>query len=244
MIKKVMIVAMSLIMSIGAMAQSVTETVVTVGTLTVPAVTITMEQEVDLVQNAMRARLKEAGLKTTKSEGYVAALEQVFAEISASPISFFTKVEEQGRRNNKVTVVTVCAVPTDLTQNQSVLTAAVRSFLEKFPQYVDRFQSQKNLEQAMEVLKKAEKAAASAVSDVNSIDKGITQMQGKITDKRNEIERLRAKIQECETEIAELEKKIEKERGKRSDAQRKVDEANAAVSAAQAEVDRYRQMAQ
>lgn len=237
MIKKAMILAMGLMLTVGAFAQGVIETVATVGTMTVPAMSMNIDTDAKLAQEAMRNRLKEAGLKTKNNEGYLAAIEQVFAEVSATPISFFAKVEEQGRRKNKVTVVTVCAIPTDLTQNQAVLMSALRSFLEGFPQYIERYQAQQNMEQEQGNLRKAEKAAASAASAVANIDQNIASMQSKI-------ERLRAKIKECEDEIADLERKISREQNRRNEAQQRADEADNNVRATQNEVERYRQMAQ
>ena len=242
--KKAMIVAMAMFLSAGAFAQSVIETVATVGMMTLPAQQISLDKDVKLVQEAMRGRLKDAGLKVRNNEGWMAATEQVFAEVAQSPISFFAKVEEQGKKKNKVTVVTICAMPTDMTQNQAVLTGALRSFLEGFPQYIDRYQAQMNMAQEQDNLKKAEKAAASATAAVASIDKNIESLQGKIADKRKEIEKLKAKIKECEQDIVELEKKIEKEGGKKSEAEKKADAAGENVKAVQGEVDRYRQMAQ
>ena len=239
-----MIFAMALILSASSFAQSVIETVATVGMLTVPALQISIDRDSKLVEDAMKNRLKEAGLKTRNNEGYLAAIEQVFEEVSMSPISLFTKVETQGRKNNKMTVVTVCAVPTDLTQNQAVLGAALRSFVESFPQYIDRYQSQLELAARQETLKKAEKMVTSATSAVESIDKDIFSLQAKIADKRKDIEKYQQKIKDCEADIAELERKIEKAGGKKTEAQRKVDEANEGVRAAQEEVERTRQLAQ
>jgi len=244
MIKKVMIATMAMMLSIGAFAQNVNETVATVGTMSVPAVTISLDNDVKLVQDAMAARMKEAGLKIKKIDGYNAALEQVFAEVSSSVINFYYKVEEKGRRNNRYTMVTVCAIPTDLTQNQSLLVSSMRSFLEGFPAYITRYVAAQNMAQEQANLKKAEKAAASASSTVASIDKKIASMQNKIVSKQKEIEKLKGKIADCEKEIKDLQKKIEQEGNKKSNAEKKVSEANENVRAVESEVERYRQMSE
>lgn len=235
--KKIMIAAMAMLLSTGAFAQSVIETVAQVGMLTVPAQQMSIDKDAKLAEGAMRARLKEAGLKVRNNEGWIAAVEQVFEQVSPSPISFFAKIETEGRKSNKMTVITICAVPTDLTQNQAVLSAALRAYLESFPQYIDRYQAQLDLEAQEGNLKKAEKAAEKATAAVASIDKDIAAMQAKIDAKRQEISKL-------QSEIADLEKKIEKAGGKKSEAQRKASDADQNVKAAQNEVDRYRQMAQ
>lgn len=244
MTKKIMIAAMALMLSAGAYAQSVIETVATVGMMTVPALQISLDDDEKVVQEALRARLKEDGLKTRNNEGWIAAIEQVFEKVSPSPISLFTKVEAQGRKNNKMAVVTICAVPTDLTQNQAMLSAALRSYLESFPQYLERYKKQLELAEQEDNLKRAEKAEAKATAAVASIDKDIASLEAKIVSKRQEIEKLQAKIKECQNDIADLEKKIEKAGGKKSEAERKAGEAGENVRAAQDEVDRTRQLAQ
>ena len=233
---------MALMLSAGVFAQTVNETVATVGSMTVPAVSIGLDNEVKQVQEAMRMRLKEAGLKTKNIDGYTAALEQVFAEVSSSTINFYVKVEEQGRKKNRQTVITVCAIPTDLTQNQAMLIASMRSFLEGFPAYINRYVAAQNMAQEQENLKKAEKAANSATAAVTTIEKSIASMQSKIVDKQKEIEKLREKISECESDIADLQKKIEREGSKKADAEKKASEANENVRAIEREVERYRQM--
>ena len=244
MIKKVMIAAVALVMSAGLMAQSVQETVVNVGAMTVPAFSITLEKDVKLVDGAMKARLKEANLKTKNSEGYVAVLEQVFEELATVPVSLYTKVEEQGKKKNKVAVVTVCATSTDLTIDQNTLKDNLRAFLTAFPKYVDRYEAKLNMEEQQEQLKKAQKVAASAASAVTSIEKSIASSENKIADKQKEIEKLKGKIKDCEKEISDLEKSIEKDKSKKADAEKRAAEAEEAVKAVEQEVERFRQMAQ
>ncbi len=244
MIKKIMIAAMAMMLSVGAFAQNVNETIATVGTMSVPAVTISLDNDVKLVQNAMTTRMKDAGLKLQKIDGYNAALDQVFAEVSSSTINFYYKVEEQGRRNNRYTVLTICAIPNDLTQNQAMLVSSMRSFLEGFPAYMNRYIAAQNMAKEQDNLKKAEKAAASATSSVVAIDKKIASMQDKIVSKQKEIEKLKGKIADCEKEIKDLQKKIEQEGNKKSDAEKKVNEANENVKAVENEVERYRQLSE
>lgn len=244
MTKKVVSFVMFLAMSLSIMAQAVQETVVNIGALTIPAVTITLDKDVKVVQDAMKYRLKDAQLRTKSVEGYQAAMEQVFSEISATPINFYAKVEELGRKKNKATVVTICAVPNDLTVDQASINGALRAFLEGFPQYIGRYEARLSMQAEQENLKKAEKNVASAEANVASLEKSINNSQNKISDKQKEIEKLKAKIKDCEDDIIKLQNSIRDDRSKKVDAEKKVEEAKAAAKKVEAEVERYRQMAQ
>ena len=244
MIKKFFAAAIAMAMTFGLMAQSVQETVVTVGALTVPAYTMTLEKDAKLVEGAVKARLADAKLKVKNSEGYIAVLEQVVPELANVPVSLYAKVTEQGKKKNKVTIVTLCATSTDLTIDQNMLKDNVRTYLGGFAQYVDRYEASQNMAAQQAKLKKAETAAAAAASEVASYEKSIASSQKKIADKRKEIEKLNAKIKDCEKDIANLEKSIEKDRQKKAAAEQKVEEANGNVRAVEGEVERYRGMAE
>lgn len=244
MVKKVIALALAAFMGVNLMAQSVLETTAMVGEKTVTAYTISMQKDVKIVQEAMNQRLKDAKLKTKKSEGYIAALDQVFGEISQTSMSLYTKVEEQGKRKDKVAVVTVCAISNDLTISQSTINSNVRNFVQDFAQYVNKYEANQNMQAEQANLKKAEKAADKAAAVVMGLDKDITKAQKKIEDKRKEIEKLQQKIADCEKEIADLEKSIEKNTGKKADAEKKANDAQQNVRAAEGEVEKYRQLSE
>ena len=244
MVKKVIALALAAFIGTSLMAQSVQETTVMVGEKTVTAYTVSLQKNADMVQDAMNQRLKEAKLKTKKSEGYLAVLDQVFAEISQTSMSLYTKVEEQGKRKNKETVVTVCAISNDLTISQNAINSNVRNFVQNFVQYVNRYEAGQQMEAEQANLKKAEKAAGKAAAVVSGLESDITKSQKKIEDRRKDIEKYQQKIAECEKEIADLEKSIEKNSGKKAEAEKKAEEANQNVKAVEGEVEKYRQMSE
>ena len=244
MIKKLIALAFAAFVGTSLMAQSVQETTVMVGEKTVTAYTVSLQKNADMVQDAMNQRLKDAKLKTKKSEGYIAALDQMYAEISNATMSLYTKVEEQGKRKDKVAVVTVCAISNDLTISQSVINNNVRNFVEGFVQYVSKYEASQQMEAEQANLKKAEKAAGKAAAAVTDLENDITKAQKKIEDRRKDIEKYQQKIADCEKEIADLQKSIEKNTGKKAEAEKKAEEANQNVRAAEGEVEKYRQMSE
>ncbi len=244
MIKKVIVLALAAFIGTSLMAQTVQETTTMVGEKTVTAYTVSLQKDVKMVQEAMNQRLKDAKLKTKKSEGFIAALDQVFTDISQNSLSLYTKVEEQGKRKDKVTVVTVCAISNDLTISQSAINGNVRNFVQNFVQYVNRYEAGQQMEAEQANLKKAEKAAGKAAAAVTDLENDITKAQKKIEDRRKDIEKYQQKIADCEKEIADLQKSIEKNTGKKAEAERKAEEANQNVKAVEGEVEKYRQMSE
>ena len=244
MIKKVIVLALAAFIGTSLMAQTVQETTTMVGEKTVTAYTVSLQKDVKMVQEAMNQRLKDAKLKTKKSEGFIAALDQVFTDISQNSLSLYTKVEEQGKRKDKVTVVTVCAISNDLTISQSAINSNVRNFVQNFVQYVNRYEAGQQMEAEQANLKKAEKAAGKAAAAVTDLENDITKAQKKIEDRRKDIEKYQQKIADCEKEIADLQKSIEKNSGKKAEAEKKAEEANQNVKAVEGEVEKYRQMSE
>lgn len=244
MIKKVIVLALAAFIGTSLMAQTVQETTTMVGEKTVTAYTVSLQKDVKMVQEAMNQRLKDAKLKTKKSEGFIAALDQVFTDISQNSLSLYTKVEEQGKRKDKVTVVTVCAISNDLTISQNSINSNVRNFVQNFVQYINRYEAGQQMEAEQANLKKAEKAAGKAAAAVTDLENDITKAQKKIEDRRKDIEKYQQKIADCEKEIADLQKSIEKNTGKKAEAEKKAEEANQNVKAVEGEVEKYRQMSE
>ena len=244
MIKKVIVLALAAFIGTSLMAQTVQETTTMVGEKTVTAYTVSLQKDVKMVQEAMNQRLKDAKLKTKKSEGFIAALDQVFTDISQNSLSLYTKVEEQGKRKDKVTVVTVCAISNDLTISQSAINGNVRNFVQNFVQYINKYEASQQMEAEQANLKKAEKAAGKAAAAVTDLENDITKAQKKIEDRRKDIEKYQQKIADCEKEIADLQKSIKKNTGKKAEAERKAEEANQNVKAVEGEVEKYRQLSE
>jgi len=240
--KRTVLIALATILSFGLRAQVAEESVTMIGNLTVPASTLKLEKDSKLVQNAMEQYLKDLKLKTQKEEGYLMAVNAFVETISSSPINLYTKIEEQGKKKNRISVVTAAAISTDLTIDQTTLRSNVKNWLAGFVDYLARYEAQQKMAAEQSNLKKAEKEQKAAVAASAAVDKKIANDQKKIADKQKEIKKLQQKIKDLEKEISDLEKNIEKSGKKKEEAERKVEEANQGVNNAQGEVERYRQM--
>lgn len=239
--KRFFVLAITALMALSLNAQEVKETTVAIGNLNVPAYTLTIQKDKKLVQKALEQRLKEAKLKTKKADGFEASLGAVFAEISSTPINFYTKVDG----NSKSSTVTVCAISTDLSANQQTINNNVVNFLKNFSQYVDKREAAEHLEEAQEALKKAEKEKKNAEADLAKLEKAAKKSQDKIADLQSDIEKWNKNIANAEKEIKDLNADIDKAtNGKIPDAKKRVQEAEKAFEEAQAIVEKYRKLAE
>lgn len=239
--KKLSMLALAITMMAGLKAQTVQETTIQYGDFTVPAFTLSVTQEKDIVTEALNQRLKESSVKSTKTNGYVAVLNQTFDAIYAQPVDFYAKIEEQGKKKDRVTVITFFAKSPNLTISQNELNNNVRTFAENFPRYVTKFEAQMKVGAEQKNLEKAQKNQEKAAAAVAKIEKNIASDQQKIEKKKAEIAKYQKKIDDCNKEIEKLNANIDKNKGKMGDAQQKVNEADEAVRSSESDLNRYQQ---
>ena len=244
MIKRILLAAIAVLSLAPIMAQSINETNVQIGDFTVPAYTVSVNKDADLVEKALKERLKDAKLKTTKTQGFMAVLNQVSTELAATPINFYTKIEEQGRRSNKTVVLTFCATPVDLSMDQNMLNNNVQRFLINFVNYIDRYEAAENIASEEKNLKKALKVQESAAAVLADLQKSISKSQEKIDSKQQEIDKYKEKIAELTKDLKALQNDIQKDNAKKAEAEKKLNEANAAVKAVETTIQKHRAILQ
>lgn len=239
--KRLSLFVLALIMMAGLKAQSVQETTIQYGDFTVPAFTVTLQQDKVTVADALTQRFKDSSVKATKTNGYMAVLNQTFDAIYAQPVDFYAKVEEQGKKKDRVTVVTLFAKSPNLTISQNELNNNVRTFAENLPRYVSKFEAQQNMSAEQKNLQKAQKDQAKAAAAVAKIEKSIASDQEKIAKKEAEIAKYQSKIEACKKDIEKLNANIDKNKGKMGDAQEKVNAADETVRSTEDKVNSYQQ---
>lgn len=239
--KKLFVLAIAALMVASLNAQEIREATVAIGSLNAPAYTLTLQKDKKVVQKALEQRLKDAKLKTKKSEGFEACLGVVFNEIAPTPINLYTKVDG----NSKSSVVTVCAMSTDLSANQQTINARVVNFLNSFTQYLTKREAAEQLVVAQSALKKAQKEQKDASSDLAKLEKSAEKSRKKIEALDKNIKKWQQSITDAEKDIQKYNHDIEKAtNGKLPDAQKRVQDANKAVDEAQSTVDKWQKLAQ
>ena len=239
--KRLSLLAVAVTMFAALQAQNVQETTIQYGDFTVPAYTFTVPQDKETANSALIQRLKESSVKATKTSGYTAVLNQTFDAIYAQPIDFYAKFEEQGKKKDRVTVVTFFAKSPNLTISQNELNNNVRTFAESFPRYVNKYEAQVKVGTEQKNLEKAQKDHAKATAAVTKIEKSIASDQEKIEKKKAEIAKYQQKIESCNKEIEKLNSNIEKNKSKMGDAQDKANAADEAVRSSEDKVNSYQQ---
>ena len=239
--KRLFVLAIAALMVASLNAQEVKETTVAIGSLNAPAYTLTLQTDKKVVQDALEQRLKDAKLKTKKSEGFQASLGAVFQEIAPTPINFYYKIDG----NSKSTTMTVCAMSTDLSANQQTINSNVVNFLNNFTQYLTKREAAKQLVVAQDALKKAQKEQKNAASDLAKIEKSTEKTRKKIEELDKNIKKWQDNIAEAEKNVRKYNAEIEKSTGsKLTDAQKRVQQADKAVNEAESNVEKWRQLAQ
>ncbi len=240
MMKKVItIIALALFMG-SATAQDIDEKNIKIGDITLAGYELTLDKEARLTQDALLARLKEADLKAKKDGDNIVVRDQLFAEVSADPITLYAVVKKDGKER---CTVALCATPTDPAIDAKKVKDGVRRFLQNFPPYVTRYEAARNAENEEAVLKKALKKQAAAVAAVEKIEKSIKNDQDKIIDKKKDIEKYQEKIKECQKDIKDLEANIAKSQDKKAEAQKEVEAENKNVKTVEGQVEFFRSMA-
>ena len=242
--KKIAIFFMAVMLITAVTAQNVEETTVQLGELTVPAFTVSVPQNEKMVQDAMKQRLKEANLKTEKSNGYIVSINQVFNELSSVPVNFYYKIEDQGRRADHTTLITVLAMTSNTGADEPSLKGNLNRFLGNFVQYVARTEAQTQLASEEKALKKAQKEYDAATKNLEKAEKEITSNEGKIADKKKDIEKLTSKIEGFQGDISKLEDANAKMADKKAKYETAASEALSNLKEVEANVEKYKAILQ
>lgn len=238
MAKKIILLALSIFMASQLGAQEIQDTNIHIGTQTIPGYIVTLPQDVKTVQNVVNQKLKDAKLKTTKSEGYTASLQQVVNEIATFPINLYVKVDEQGRRSEKVTVLMLCAAPMNIADRISE--TYVRRYVETLVKDVARQEATEMLAQEEKNLKKAQKDYKSANSDLEKMNKNIASDQEKIASNQKEMEKLQSKIADLEARNKKLEDNVNKNTEKKGELEKKATELQTTMQETEKKVETYK----
>ncbi len=238
MIKKLILLTLSFLMLAGLQAQNIQDSVIKIGVQAANGFVATVPQDVKVVQNTLNQKLNDAKLKTTKSEGYIACLEQVVPEIATVPINLYVKIDEQGRRSEKVTVITICAMPMNVSDHISE--SYVRRYLEEIIKQAGREEALEMLAQEEKNLKKAQKDYKSANSDLEKMDKNINSDQNKIASNQKDIEKMQSKINDLEEKNKKLESNVTKNNEKKAELEKRTSELQSTIQELEKKIETYR----
>ncbi|MDR0829297.1 MAG: hypothetical protein LBN95_04185 [Prevotellaceae bacterium] len=166
------------------------------------------DRDVKLVSDAFQNRLEKIyGLKSGKKiTGFAGYQNQVLAPIGSYPITVYFKVEEEGKKNAKITKLyfLVCDGAGNLYTPENApqtLEANVFQFLNDFQPFLVEYDYNLQLVAAQNLLAKQKKDLDGLNKDKVGLQKDKEKIEGKIRDKETE-------ISNKETEIANQEKEV------------------------------------
>ena len=235
---------MSLFLIAGLKAQNIQDTVVNIGAQNVPGFLATVKQDVKTVENSFKQKVKAAKLKTTSSNGYDAILGQIVPDIATVPVNLYIKIADQGRKSDKVTTITICAMPMNIADRVPDMNNYVRRYLEDIIRQASRQEAAEALASAEADLKKTQKSHDNAVSDLNKLNKTIQKDQEKMASNQKEIEKLQAKINGLQETNTSLQKSLDKNTEQKAKLEKNIEESTEKLQKEQSQVEEYRKLAQ
>ena len=153
---------------------------------------------------------KTYNLKQKKSsavKGFTNYVNQVFSPISAYPISIYYKVATEGKKNNKVTMLSVVVldggentVPPELL---TTLEPKIYEFLNSFPITLSDYENNLKLKEAQNLLEKQKKDYDKLKKDKAALEKDLNAKESELSGKEKE-------IQNTEHEIIKIENLLRK----------------------------------
>ena len=240
MIKKTFFFTVAFLVVATISAQTIQETTLKIGVQNVPGFVAQVPQDIKTVQEAVKQKLKASKVRTTTSQGYTAVLGQTIPEIADVPLNMYLKVEEQGKRDNKVTTITICAMTMNIADIVTGLHGKINSYLEDIVNQCNRIEASAMLSNEQKNLKKAQDSHEDATDKLEKLRKSTLKNQERLTANQNEISKLKARIKDLEDENADLQKAIDKAIEAEPQLQQNIDDAAKAVQQSQEKVDQHR----
>ncbi|MCK9303349.1 MAG: hypothetical protein PHU62_00395 [Bacteroidales bacterium] len=162
----------------------------------------------DAAENALIQRLvKAGGLQKSKSQsGYTSYLNQNYPFFGEQKFDIFTKVIETGKKSAKTTTLYVIVTQGNnnaiTTKNSPEVAERVKNFMNEFSDYVAEFEGNKKIVEANNAITKLTKERDGYIADKEKLQKQISALDQKITDKNAEIQKEQANLNEIKANMS------------------------------------------
>lgn len=163
---------------------------------------IEMNYDVKIVSSALSDKLKDAGIKTKSSKGFVTASGVKLIDISPELMDYYFKVESVDKKRSILYLVISKGYSNfiDPVANPSVWDNA-KMFMENMVSYAARYQLQADAKTMEKTVSSAQKNYDKSVKDYKKQEdalaksrKSMEDAQGELTNKKGELETLQQKI--------------------------------------------------
>lgn len=196
--KVTLLISMVCFLTATAFCQRAQEETVTVDKTNLPGFTLTFTDiDQKIISDAMQDRLSnKAGLKSSRSSGYTAYINQPFPEFGNAHYDIYYKVEKAGNRNSKISVLYFVVTKGNLnpitTSADGQVVENIKNFLNNFVDYAKAYDTQNNLSNMNKELEKQQKNHDKLVSKQEKLQKQAEDMQKEIEQSRVDMEKTRS----------------------------------------------------
>ena len=200
---------------------------------------IELPYKTDVVEDAIKEYLAKKGLKSSSSKGFDVFRGAKLDDADADPSDLYFKIERK-KKDKEYTVISL--LPTKA--NQDILgrpatdsTGQIdkaKSFLNNLVPYIDAHNTDVQVGNQQEVLKKAQKKLNGLVSDQTDIEKKIRKLQADQDQNKTDIIKNTQEIQNTVSSDADVKNKTQRKMNKLLDQQ---DELRKKLRKAQADLD-------
>jgi hypothetical protein len=219
---------------------------------------IELPYKTDVVEDAVKDYMVKKGFKSSSSKGFDVFRGAKLDDADADPSDLYFKIERK-KKDKDYTVISLLAAKI----NQDILTRPAtdstgqtdkaKSFLNNLVPYIDAHNTDVQVSDQQEVLKKAQKKMNSLISDQSDIEKKIRKLQADQDQNKSDIIKVTQDIQNTVTADADVKNKMQKKMNKLLDqqddlrkklrkAQTDLDENKVNQESQQKEVDKQQQV--
>lgn len=139
-----------------------------------PALVVVYNYPVEIVENALKAKLADKRLKGSTSKGFIRYNNSVISEISRTPLDYSFRVEESGRRDKKVSTVYLVMEGSNAIANDAATYAANgKLFLNRLAPHVEQSNYIAQIKKQEELMVKEEKRLKELKNENESLQKKI-----------------------------------------------------------------------
>lgn len=211
--KKMMLLALCIFCIGSAWAQDAYEGMTKFNKKEVNAVSIEMNYPADVVESALKAKMKKLDLKG-KGEGdfeYYKAIQ--FKDISEKTQDLYTKVSKKEKDKTKSYITILVSMGNDNfidSKADATTIENTKRFLQNFKTEVESYVLANKIKEQQEVIVKDEKKLKDLESDLASYEKNIVELQKKIEQNKKDQEAQKATIEESKKTLVTFEEQLGK----------------------------------
>jgi hypothetical protein len=164
----------------------------------IPATIIEIPQSASVTEDAIKQKLTQLGYSGKESKGVTVYKGVLLQQISADLIDLYLKVERKGKKDREECTVyfAVAKVNSFIKPGgDAAMVAGINSYIANFPVWAEAEALERDINNAEDVLKSAEKKNTDLVDESESLQKRKKKLEDDIEENRKNIEKQKAEVE-------------------------------------------------